>query len=66
MLPFVFEQFALQTVAIRKNLFYYYFLYLNGFQCKPLQLKITLFNIIFVFERFAVQTVDNYGNVIYF
>ena len=48
---FVFGRFALQTVAIKKNLIQYYFLYLNGngLQCKPLQLRKMLFNIVFFY-----------------
>ena len=58
-LPFVFERFAVQTVAVKKNLIQC-FLYLNSLQCKPLQLRKILFGIFFVL------TINNQANVIYF
>ena len=47
----------MQTCAIKKNLIQM-FLYLNGLQCKPVQLRKILFKC-FVFERFAVAIKKN-------
>ena len=41
-----------------------YFLYLNGFQCKPLQLRKSYLVSFLVFEWFAVKTVAIKKNLI--
>ena len=54
-LPFVSEWFAVQTVAIKKSLIWYHFLYLNGLQCKPLTIRQMLSFLDFVLESNLLQ-----------
>ena len=55
---FVFEQFAVQTVAINKNLIQYVFAF-KWFAVKITAIKKNLIQYFLVFELFAVQTINN-------